>query len=86
MSDITIKSAKTKDKPYKLADGGGLYLEVMPTGSKLWRMKFRQANGEESRLAFQMNALEVWQWRNASLEARKLDTTELFMLTINEND
>jgi hypothetical protein len=24
----------------------------MPTGSKLWRMKFRQMNGKESRLAF----------------------------------
>lgn len=50
--DIQVKSAKPKDKPYKLADGGGLYLEVMPTGSKLWRMKFKQASGNESRLAF----------------------------------
>ena len=50
--DIQLKKAKPKDKPYKLADGGGLYLEVMPTGSKLWRMKFKQTNGNESRLAF----------------------------------
>jgi integrase len=47
-----VNNAKPKEKPYKLADGGGLYLEVMPTGSKLWRMKFKQANGNESRLAF----------------------------------
>lgn len=52
LSDIQIKNAKPKDKSYKLADGGGLYLEVMSTGSKLWRMKFKQANGNESRLAF----------------------------------
>ena len=52
LADITIKNAKSKDKAYKLADGGGLYLEVMPTGSKLWRMKFKQADGRESRLAF----------------------------------
>ena len=52
LSDAQVKNAKPKDKPYKLFDGGGLYLEVMPTGSKLWRMKFRQANGKESRLAF----------------------------------
>jgi integrase len=52
LSDIQVKAAKPKEKPYKLADGHGLYLEVTPTGSKLWRMKFRQANGKESRLSF----------------------------------
>jgi integrase len=52
LSDIQLRNAKPKDKSYKLADGGGLYLEVMPNGSKLWRMKFKQASGNESRLAF----------------------------------
>ena len=52
LADKAIKKAKARDKAYKLADGGGLYLEVMPTGAKLWRMKFKQANGKESRLAF----------------------------------
>lgn len=52
LTDIQVKTAKPKDRPYKLADGGGMYLEVTPTGSKLWRMKFKQANGKESRLAF----------------------------------
>jgi hypothetical protein len=52
LSDIQLRNAKPKDKSYKLADGGGLYLEVMPNGSKLWRMKFKQATGNESRLAF----------------------------------
>ncbi len=52
LGDIQVNNAKPKDQPYKLFDGGGLYLEVMPTGSKLWRMKFKQANGKESRLAF----------------------------------
>src|SRR5277367_70135 len=33
-------NAKPKDKPYKLADSGGLYLLVNPTGSKLWRLKY----------------------------------------------
>ncbi|QSX75613.1 tyrosine-type recombinase/integrase [Lysobacter arenosi] len=32
-------------------DGHGLYLEVMPSGSRFWRMKFRH-NGKESRLSF----------------------------------
>jgi integrase len=33
-------NAKPKEKPYKLADSGGLYLLVNPTGSKLWRLKY----------------------------------------------
>lgn len=52
LTDVRIRNAKSKDKPYKLADGGGLYLEITPTGSKLWRMKFKRTNGKESRLSF----------------------------------
>lgn len=52
LTDIQAKTAKPKEAAYKLADGGGLYLEIMPTGRKLWRMKFKQATGKESRLAF----------------------------------
>ncbi len=50
LSDKTCKAAKAKEKPYKLADGGGLYLEIMPNGSKCWRMKYRYL-GKEKRLA-----------------------------------
>ncbi len=35
------RNAKIAAKPYKLADGGGLYLLVMPNGSKYWRLKYR---------------------------------------------
>lgn len=50
LTDVAARNAKAKDKPYKLATGGGLYLEVMPNGSKYWRMKYRFA-GREKRLA-----------------------------------
>lgn len=50
LTDKTIKNAKPKDKPYKLADGGGMYLEVMPNGSKLWRIKYRYL-GKETRMS-----------------------------------
>lgn len=46
-----IEAAKPKDKPYKLADGGGLYVEVSSKGAKYWRMKYRYG-GKEKRLAF----------------------------------
>jgi hypothetical protein len=38
LTDLTCKTAKPQDKPYKKFDGGGLYLEVMPNGNKLWRL------------------------------------------------
>lgn len=41
LSTLQIRSAKPRAKPYKLADSGDLYLFVQPSGSKLWRYKFR---------------------------------------------
>jgi len=41
LSEFKISKAKPKDKPYKLSDGGGLFLLVNPGGSKLWRQKYR---------------------------------------------
>jgi hypothetical protein len=50
LSDVAIRKAKPAAKPYKLADGAGLYLLLTPTGSKLWRWKYRVA-GKEKLLA-----------------------------------
>ncbi|CZX29768.1 tyrosine-type recombinase/integrase [Enterobacter asburiae] len=46
-----VDTAKPKEKPYKLSDGAGLYLEVVTSGSRYWRLKYRYA-GKEKRLAF----------------------------------
>jgi hypothetical protein len=51
LTDAAVRKAKPETKPYKMADGGGMYLEVMPNGSKYWRMKYRHS-GKEKRLAF----------------------------------
>ncbi len=50
LTELKCKNAKPKKKPYKLADSGGMYLEVMPNGSKYWRLKYRFM-GKEKRLA-----------------------------------
>lgn len=42
-----VSTAKPTDKPYKLSDGGGLYLLVNPNGSRYWRMKYRYAGKEK---------------------------------------
>lgn len=51
LTDAKVRNAKGADKPYKLADSGGLYLFVTPTGFRSWRMKYRFA-GKERRLTF----------------------------------
>jgi integrase len=50
LREIQVRTAKPKDKVYRLFDGGGLYLEVPPNGGKYWRYKYRFA-GRERRLA-----------------------------------
>ncbi|MBY0571988.1 MAG: Arm DNA-binding domain-containing protein [Burkholderiaceae bacterium] len=52
LTDIQVRNAKPKDKTYTLADGNGMYLEVMPAGKKRWRMAYRQPNGKNNRLTF----------------------------------
>jgi integrase len=50
LTDTKIKNAVPKEKPYRLSDSHGLYVEVQPNGSKYWRLKYRFA-GKEKRLA-----------------------------------
>jgi integrase len=50
LTDIAIRNARPRNKPYRMYDTGGLYLEVSATGSKLWRWKYR-FDGREKRLA-----------------------------------
>jgi len=58
LTDIKVKNAKlgvkpdgtVTDKPYRLTDGKGLYLEVAKSGGKWWRFKYR-FDGKEKRLS-----------------------------------
>ncbi|WP_341313609.1 integrase arm-type DNA-binding domain-containing protein [Paraburkholderia sp. IMGN_8] len=50
LTDLAIKNAKPRNKVYRLYDTKGLYLEVTPGGSKLWRLKYR-FDGKEKRIS-----------------------------------
>lgn len=41
LTDLAIRKLKPGPKPIKKADGGGLYLFIPTTGSKLWRLAYR---------------------------------------------
>lgn len=51
LTDLAIKKAAARPKEWKLSDEKGLYVLVKPSGSKLWRWKYRFA-GKEKKLAF----------------------------------
>ena len=50
LTDTKIRTTRPADKPQRLFDGGGLYLEVSPNGGKWWRLKYRYG-GKEKRLS-----------------------------------
>ena len=64
LTDTTIKNSKPKDKPYKMADGRGLYIEITPQGSKRWRFRYRFERKQK--------LLSLGIWKDVSLKkARK---------------
>lgn len=72
LTDIVCKTAKPSEKPRKIADEKGLYLEVMPNGGKYFRMKYR-FGGKEKRIAFGVYPeISLKEAREKCLEARKL--------------
>jgi integrase len=50
LTDVQTRNAKPKAKPYKLTDGGGLYLLIQPHGARLWRLNYR-FHGKQKTLA-----------------------------------
>lgn len=50
LTDVAVRKAAARERPFKMADTGGLYVLVQPSGSKYWRMKYRFA-GKEKLLA-----------------------------------
>lgn len=76
LTDIQPRSAKPKDRPYKMADGGGLYLLINPDGAKYWRMDYRYS-GVRKTLAFgiypQVSLAEARKRRDAARELLAAD-------------
>lgn len=50
LTDVSIRKAAPADKPVRMFDAGGLYLEISPAGGKWWRLKYRYG-GKEKRFS-----------------------------------
>ena len=74
LSDTKIRNAKAASdgKPYKLTDGEGLFVRVMPSGSRLWQMKYRLGGKEHSYSIGQYPEIGLQRARKEHAKAREL--------------
>lgn len=76
LTATAVRNAQPRDKTYRLPDGGGMYLEVTPSGGMYWRLKYRH-HGKEKRLAIGVygegaGKVSLAQARKARDEAKEL--------------
>ena len=72
LTDAAIRNAKPKAKAYKLPDGGALLLLVSPSGSKLWRYRYRLAGAENLYAIGEYPQVSLQQARELRDAARRL--------------
>ncbi|MGC2458725.1 MAG: integrase arm-type DNA-binding domain-containing protein [Gallionellaceae bacterium] len=72
LTEVAIKKAKPEAKPYKMADGGGMYLLVQSNGAKYWRLKYRYQGIEKLLSLGVYPDVTLSQARERREDARKL--------------
>ena len=71
LTDTQCRTARSKDKLYRLNDFNGLYLEVKPNGKKAWRYRFK-LNGKSSMFALgEYPAIKLAEAREKCEQARR---------------
>jgi hypothetical protein len=75
LTDVVIKKAKALTKPYKLSDGGGLFLWITPAGGKLWRWTYRHERKQKLMTFGRYPDVPLGLARERHREARKLLAT-----------
>jgi integrase len=71
LSELTIKNAKPNHKAYRLKDESGLYLEILPTGKKVWRVRYWINQKEGNVKLGEYPLMSLKEARSARDEARK---------------
>ena len=72
LTDAKIRNTKPGEKPIRLNDGGWLYLEIRPSGTKLWRFRYRIAGKENIYAIGEYPQVGLADARSAREEAREL--------------
>lgn len=71
LSDFVCKKSTPETKPYKLFDGGGLYLHITPKGGKLWRLRYRYNNKEKLLALGSYPLISLSEARKKAFEAKE---------------
>lgn len=70
LTETKLRTLKSKDKSYKVADQRGLYIEVTPSGGKLWRFRYRIGKTEKKLSIGPYPEISLKEARDAACEAR----------------
>ena len=72
LTETEVYMAIPSKRPYKLADAGGMFLLVTPSGGKLWRLKYR-IDGKEKQLSIgSASSITIEEAREKAASAKKL--------------
>lgn len=71
LTDSKLKNLKYLGKTQKLSDGGGLYIQLMATGSKLWRIGYRFGGKQKTLYLGAYPAISLAQARNKLEDVKK---------------
>src|SRR5215470_16016121 len=72
LSPSEVDRAKAKVKPYRLADGGGLYVWVPPSGVKAWQFRYRHGGKPQTATFGKYSDVQGLAWaRRKAEEARQ---------------
>lgn len=83
LSDTRLRTLKAADKAFSESDGGGLYIEVMPTGKKRWGLKYRTLTGKQETVrlgdypAYSLSEARTWRDDCKTLAKRGLSPMAL---------
>jgi integrase len=72
LTDRRIQSAKPRAKPYRLADGDGLFLYVPPSGASSWQFRYRLGGNQQTATMGRLDRVTLADAREKAQEARGL--------------
>lgn len=72
LTNIQLAALKPRDKLYRVADGRGLCIEVAPTGSKLWRLRYRYGGRHKMLALGRWDEVTLHEARERCHDARRM--------------
>lgn len=72
LTELVVRSAKPKEKPYRLRDGEGLFLYVPPSGVRAWQYRYKLAGKHQSTTLGKLDKMSLAEARAKADQARKL--------------